>query len=182
VTDDEFRRSLRTFLAAHPAGAFVVVPAGEPGVGGFVLDAARRAEAFAGRDVEPGLMAVDVVQLSELVLGKALGVTPEMLAAQSHVEYVKSTGDAIRIARGLASRGGEVVGAAGALPPNAAFLLNGTPVRQVLDVARSGLRMPQKSTYFVPKITTGWLYHVHDAPATVFGLTPPALNAMLRDG
>jgi hypothetical protein len=57
------------------------------------------------------------------------------------------------------------------LPPNAAFLLNGTPVRQVLDVARSGSRLPQKSTYFVPKITTGWLYHVHDEPRALWGDT-----------
>jgi hypothetical protein len=29
--------------------------------------------------------------------------------------------------------------------------------------------MPQKSTYFVPKITTGWVYHVHDEPDAVWG-------------
>jgi len=25
--------------------------------------------------------------------------------------------------------------------------------------------MPQKSTYFLPKITTGWVYHVHESGA-----------------
>jgi uncharacterized protein (DUF1015 family) len=36
-----------------------------------------------------------------------------------------------------------------------AFLLNATPVAQVLDVADAGGRMPQKSTYFYPKLPTG---------------------------
>jgi uncharacterized protein (DUF1015 family) len=31
----------------------------------------------------------------------------------------------------------------------------------VLEVGRAGERMPQKSTYFLPKITTGWVYHGH---------------------
>ncbi len=162
----------QAFLAAHPAGAFVAVPAGEAALFGFALDPARRAEAFAGTGVaEPLLQGVDVVQLSELVLGKALGVTGEKLAAQSHVEYVKAAVDAIRVVLGQDTRGGEVVGAAGALAPNAAFLLNATPVSQVIEVARAGLRLPQKSTYFLPKITTGWLYHVHDAPRAVWGDT-----------
>jgi uncharacterized protein (DUF1015 family) len=36
-----------------------------------------------------------------------------------------------------------------------AFLLNATPVEQVLAVADAGGRMPQKSTYFYPKLPTG---------------------------
>ena len=36
-----------------------------------------------------------------------------------------------------------------------AFLLNPTPVEQVLAVADAGARMPQKSTYFYPKLPTG---------------------------
>jgi hypothetical protein len=64
---------------------------------------------------------------------------------------------------------GAVAGAAGLLSPNAAFLMNATPVAQVLEVARANVRMPQKSTYFLPKITTGWTFHVHDTPARVWG-------------
>lgn len=159
------------FLANHPAGAFVAVTAGERVLTGFVLDAAARERAFAGTDVPRALQVLDVVQLHELVLGKALGITAEKLAAQSHVEYVKSMVDAVRAARGQASAPGAVAGAAGALEPNAAFLMNPTPVSQVLAVARAGERMPQKSTYFLPKITTGWAYHVHDAPGVVWGDT-----------
>ena len=154
------------FLTNHPAGAFVAVTAHERVLSGFVLDG--REKAFAGKNVPAPLQALDVVQLHELVLNDALGITPEKLSAQSHVEYVKSMEAAIRTARnGGAS--GAVAGASGALQPNAAFLMNATPVAQVLAVARANLRMPQKSTYFVPKITTGWTFHVHDRPSEVWG-------------
>ena len=36
-----------------------------------------------------------------------------------------------------------------------ALLMNPTPVEQVLDVAMAGSTMPQKSTYFYPKMATG---------------------------
>jgi uncharacterized protein (DUF1015 family) len=35
------------------------------------------------------------------------------------------------------------------------LLLNGTRVRQIRDVALADDRMPQKSTYFYPKLITG---------------------------
>jgi uncharacterized protein (DUF1015 family) len=155
------------FLANHPAGAFVAVTANERVLSGFVLDPHVREQAFAGRDVPPALQQLDVVQLHELVLGAALGITPEKLAAQSHIEYVKSMVEAVKAGRGNGA--GAVAGASGALAANAAFLMNATPVTQVLEVARAGQRMPQKSTYFLPKITTGWTFHVHDAPSVIWG-------------
>jgi uncharacterized protein (DUF1015 family) len=36
-----------------------------------------------------------------------------------------------------------------------AFLLNATPVEQVLEVSDVNGRMPQKSTFFYPKLPTG---------------------------
>ncbi len=38
---------------------------------------------------------------------------------------------------------------------NAAFLLNPTPVKQIIQVAETGDRMPRKSTFFYPKLGTG---------------------------
>jgi uncharacterized protein (DUF1015 family) len=37
----------------------------------------------------------------------------------------------------------------------AAVLLNATPPAAVLQIARAGAQMPQKSTYFYPKLATG---------------------------
>lgn len=44
----------------------------------------------------------------------------------------------------------------------AAFLLRPTRIQDVWDVARSGRTMPQKSTYFYPKLTSGLLFHPLD--------------------
>lgn len=157
------------FLAAHPAGSFVAVTAHERVLTGFVLDPRRRAEAFRGSKTARPLQEVDVVALHELVFEKALGITGEEIAAQSRIEYVKSAIDAIRAARSGSAAAGAVAGASAELPAVAAFLMNATPVAQVLEIARAGERMPQKSTYFLPKITTGWVYHVHGAAEEVWG-------------
>jgi uncharacterized protein (DUF1015 family) len=44
----------------------------------------------------------------------------------------------------------------------AAFLLRPTPLEDVWAVARRGETMPQKSTYFFPKLTSGLLFHPLD--------------------
>jgi uncharacterized protein (DUF1015 family) len=44
----------------------------------------------------------------------------------------------------------------------AAFLLRPTPLDDVWSVARRGEVMPQKSTYFFPKLTSGLLFHPLD--------------------
>jgi uncharacterized protein (DUF1015 family) len=44
----------------------------------------------------------------------------------------------------------------------AAFLLRPTRIEDVWAVARSGRTMPQKSTYFFPKLTSGLLFHPLD--------------------
>jgi uncharacterized protein (DUF1015 family) len=43
-----------------------------------------------------------------------------------------------------------------------AFLLRPTRIEDVWDVARNGETMPQKSTYFFPKLTSGLLFHPLD--------------------
>ncbi len=157
------------FLAAHPTGAFVFAPAGERALYGLEIPAALRDAAFGDSPTHPVSRGLDVVQLHELIMGRALGITPELLAAQTNVEYVKAAADALAIVWGEPRASGAVAGAAAALPPTAAFLMNGTPVEQVLAAGRAGERMPQKATYFLPKITTGWVYHGHEDAAAVWG-------------
>ena len=40
-----------------------------------------------------------------------------------------------------------------------AFLLRPTPIEDVFAYARRGEMMPQKTTYFFPKLTSGLLFH-----------------------
>lgn len=58
-----------------------------------------------------------------------------------HISYTAYTEDAVKHVNESSDR--------------VAILMNPTPVEQVLDVALAGLTMPQKSTYFYPKMATG---------------------------
>lgn len=93
------------------------------------------------RDLHPALRRLDVQVLSELVFGKALGLTPEDLGDDGLFQFDSS------IESCLAK--------VGAGQARAAFLLNPTPIEDVREVALAGLVMPRKSTYFHPKVITG---------------------------
>ena len=88
------------------------------------------------------LRRLDVVLLHRLVLEGILAITPEDQARQTNLDYVKS--DAALFARAAGAQLG--------------ILMNATPLRQVIDVARGGFRLPQKSTYFFPKVLTGLVF------------------------
>ena len=45
---------------------------------------------------------------------------------------------------------------------NACFLLNPTRVEEIGEVAANGEKMPQKSTYFYPKLITGLVMNKFD--------------------
>ncbi len=84
---------------------------------------------------------LDVTVLHSLVLSKALGITQEAQEKQENLIYVKSYDEAL---------------AAGKKDANQlVFILNPTKIEQVEAVAETGFVMPQKSTYFYPKLLTG---------------------------
>ncbi len=86
---------------------------------------------------------LDVTVLHELILGRGLGITPQMIQAGGHVSYTREAEAAVAAVR---------------QPDQAstlALLLRPTPPGAIRDVARAGDRMPQKSTYFYPKLITG---------------------------
>lgn len=85
--------------------------------------------------------ALDVTVLHTLILEQQLGIGPTELAAGGSIGYTIDAAEAIRKVDA-----GEY---------QAAFLLRSTPVEQVQQVAAAGDRMPQKSTYFYPKLVTG---------------------------
>jgi uncharacterized protein (DUF1015 family) len=87
--------------------------------------------------------ALDVAVLHALVLDAALGVTPDAVRAGEHVSYTRDA-EAAAVAVHTGANGAQL-----------AVLLNATPPAAIRDVARAGDRMPQKSTYFYPKLITG---------------------------
>jgi uncharacterized protein (DUF1015 family) len=58
---------------------------------------------------------------------------------------------------------GEAVAAVEKGEAQAAFLLNPTAMDQVRDVAEAGEVMPQKSTFFYPKLPSGLVINPLDA-------------------
>ncbi|MFI4911185.1 MAG: DUF1015 domain-containing protein [Sedimentisphaeraceae bacterium JB056] len=89
---------------------------------------------------------LDVWVLHRLILDGILGIGDKQLASQSNLKYIKDIGDAIdRSIASVDSGKSQVV-----------FFMNPTPVEQVKAVADAGEKMPQKSTFFYPKIFTGF--------------------------
>lgn len=88
---------------------------------------------------------LDVDVLHEGLMVPLLGIGPAQLEAGSHVSYTRDAAEAVAaVDRGDAQL---------------ALLLNPTKVEQVLETARAHGKMPQKSTYFYPKATTGLVFH-----------------------
>jgi len=85
--------------------------------------------------------ALDVAVAHTLILEALLGLTADDFTAGTHVRYTRDTQQALQ-----AVQKGEA---------QVAVLLNPTRVRQICEVAEADDRMPQKSTYFYPKLITG---------------------------
>lgn len=84
---------------------------------------------------------LDVSVLQELVLKGILRLSEEKVLRKEGISYTPDTRQAIARVTGS----GYVMG----------FVLRPTSIGQVRDVAVGGEKMPQKSTYFYPKLLTG---------------------------
>jgi uncharacterized protein (DUF1015 family) len=104
--------------------------------------AAMKQVAPAFSDAARGL---DVNVLHLLILEKHLGIGDKQLAAESNIEYIKDIGDAIDKSIGKVDTGA----------CQAVFFVNSTRIEQVQAVAAANEKMPQKSTFFYPKIFSG---------------------------
>jgi len=118
-------------------------------VGGAFLDARRDAFEPLLDTGGPAVRALDVVLLGA-ALDHLLEIDSDAVAGGERIAYTKSTTEAIAAVD---------EGWGGA---DAAFLLEPTPVRSIVAVAREGDVMPQKSTYFFPKALTGLVINPHE--------------------
>ena len=92
-------------------------------------------------DCSDALRNLDVSVLHTLVLERSLGIDKANMAAQKNLTYTRSFDEAIE-----GVKDGKY---------QAAFILNPTRVSEIGEVAAAGEKMPQKSTYFYPKLITG---------------------------
>jgi len=105
----------------------------------------KQAMDSANPDKSKAWRELDVSVLHKLILEKLLGIDAECLASSSNVEYVKDTGDVID----------ELISNVDNGHRQAAFLMNPLKMQQLKEVTDAGERMPQKSTYFFPKMYSG---------------------------
>lgn len=105
------------------------------------LTPAGTAAMAAERGASDAWRRLDVAVLHTLLLREALGISDEAVRGGERVTYSRDAAEAAGAVR---------AGGAGL-----AVLLNATPPAALRDVARAGERMPQKSTYFYPKLISG---------------------------
>lgn len=91
---------------------------------------------------------LDVSVLHSLILEQYLGIDKENMAKQINLTYTRSFDEAIESVKKGDSQ--------------CAFILNPTRVTEIRDVATAGEKMPQKSTYFYPKLITGLVMNKQD--------------------
>jgi uncharacterized protein (DUF1015 family) len=99
----------------------------------------------------PALRRLDVTVLHGIILGPILAIDATAMANQSFLTYTHDTEEAL--ARLAAN---EV---------QAAFFMNATKVDEVLTACEAGCLLPQKSTYFLPKLATGLVMYRLDGRA-----------------
>ena len=88
---------------------------------------------------------LDVSVLQKLVLEDLLDIDEKRMGDPDYVQYVKDRPNAIH----------EMIDAVDAGRRQIAFFTNPVKMQQLVKVTDAGERMPQKSTYFYPKMYTG---------------------------
>ena len=143
ITSFDTERALSAALAERRGrpGAFGMALSGDPGLLLLQWNEGAGLDRVEMASIPGPLRGLDVILLHRLVLEGILGITPEAQARQRNLDYVKDAREVFdRVRQGRAQIG---------------LILNPTRIEQVVDVTRSGLRLPQKSTYFYPKVPTG---------------------------
>jgi uncharacterized protein (DUF1015 family) len=147
--DERTAEAIEARLAREGASgrvAFAVRVPGESATTWFALKSIVDLSALG----PPSLRNLDVTVLHGVILSSLLGIDAAALASQTNLAYTHDTRDAIeRIAAGEAQVG---------------FLMNATKVDEVLAACEAGFVLPQKSTYFLPKLATGFVMYRLDGP------------------
>ncbi len=99
------------------------------------------ASQFREEDEPADLLQLDVYQLHTLVLKHLIGINTRTPEGQAHLQYNVRAEEARQ----------EVD--AGHF--DMVFFMNATPIGKVREMAEKGIRLPQKATYFYPKLLSG---------------------------
>jgi uncharacterized protein (DUF1015 family) len=131
---DDGRPRIRCFLPGRREGWQFFLRTG----------AASSSELFPA-DTHPLLRSLDVAVLHEVLLGRVLGMSRQDQETGGYLRYVKGEEAALE----TLEAGPEA---------QVAFLLDPPPIRSIMELASQGIRMPQKTTFFYPKLLTGLVF------------------------
>ena len=133
--------ALRRAGESGPSFVLATAPQGELALTLATLNPARAAEERATMQGVAEMAELDVAILHELLLERRAGISREAQAAKTNIFYYKEAGEALAdLAAGRTQ---------------AAIFMNGTPVAKVRAICEAGDFMPQKSTFFFPKVLSG---------------------------
>jgi uncharacterized protein (DUF1015 family) len=154
IADGHHRYETALAFGESPWVPAVIVPTDQEGLTIFPTHrVARSVNGVAGRPIDPPgdeLPGVVLYRDGRYELVEGEGLDPEIVdrLAPEGVTYTPYAHEAVAaVDRGEAE---------------AAFLLRPTPIEDVWTVASRGDVMPQKSTFFYPKLTSGLLLHPLD--------------------
>ena len=143
------REAFRACLREHPQrGRFGITLAGQHESMVAIMRDEAVIERFASQ-FAPVVRRLDVTVLDRVILRGLLGIDCTAAAQEGHLTYTHDEYAALT----AVDQGAE-----------AAFLMNPPDIDDVEAVCRAGETMPQKSTYFFPKLLTGLVFHPFDAP------------------
>ncbi len=107
-----------------------------------------KAKKFIKSPIDEDLLNLDVVVLNELILPKFLNMD---LSELRRMEDIRCTSNPYKAVDCVMSGRYQI-----------AFLLNPIPVERILNLAVKGLLLPQKSTFFYPKLLSGLVMRVFE--------------------
>jgi len=105
------------------------------------------------KDLSAPLRELDVTTLHLLILEHILGMTPEQ---QTRGENIRYSQDEELVLQALEKEDFQ-----------AAFILNATQAKEIQAIVAGGEKMPQKSTYFYPKLPSGLIVNQFDPDAEI---------------
>lgn len=105
------------------------------------------------KEMSPALLELDVTILHLLILEQILGLTPERQVTNDTISYPQDEEEALK----AVERGDH----------KAAFILGPPRAQEILAIALGGEKMPQKSTYFFPKLLSGLVINKIDPDAQI---------------
>lgn len=132
-------------LRSSPVSAFGAATGERPHYHLLTLKPSQDIRTVIGDSMPDELLMLDATLLHVLLIGRALNISVDAQEQKRNLDYVRHHDEAIEAVHSGRAQ--------------IAFIMNPTKIAQVRAVARAGYTMPQKSTFFFPKLVSGIVLH-----------------------